>query len=69
MQYWFNTKTGQVEQGDDPERARSADLMGPYDSQADASRAYEIAAEKTEKWDDEDREDDNWDNHPFNDKD
>ncbi|GAA5157086.1 methionine aminopeptidase [Ornithinimicrobium tianjinense] len=77
MQFWFNTKTGQVESGDDPERARSADLMGPYESEADAARAYEIAAERTAAWDEEDRAEDewatgdagasNWDNNPLND--
>ncbi|ANS77531.1 hypothetical protein SGUI_0135 [Serinicoccus hydrothermalis] len=68
MEYWFNTKSGTVQRGDDPELARSGDLMGPYGSEEEASRAYEIAAEKTEKWDDAEREDDNWDNNPFNDK-
>ncbi|WP_298888234.1 methionine aminopeptidase [uncultured Serinicoccus sp.] len=68
MQYWYNTKTGQVESEVDDQRARSADLLGPYASEDEASRALEIAREKTERWDEEEREDDNWDNNPFNDQ-
>ncbi|WP_237767675.1 MULTISPECIES: hypothetical protein [unclassified Serinicoccus] len=68
MEYWFNTKSGQVQRGDDPDLPRSGDLMGPYDSEQEASRAYEIAAAKTEKWDEEDREDDDWDSNPLNDQ-
>lgn len=67
MQYWYNTKTGQVESEIDDKRARSADLLGPYASEQEASRALEIAREKTEKWDEAEAEDDNWDNNPFND--
>lgn len=77
MPFWFNTKTNQVESADDPGRARSADLMGPYDTEDEASRAYEIAAEKTAKWDEEERAEDEWssgdadksawDNNPLND--
>lgn len=69
MQYWYNTKTGQVESEVDDKRARSADLLGPYSSEEEASRALEIAREKTEKWDEQEREEDNWDNNPFNDND
>ncbi|AXH95039.1 methionine aminopeptidase [Ornithinimicrobium avium] len=76
-QYWFNTRTRQVEAGDDPERARSNDLLGPYDTQEEASRALEIAAARTEAWDEEERADDewrtgdpqasDWDSNPLND--
>ena len=59
-QYWYNTRTGQVEAGDDPGRARSADLMGPYASEDEAARALEIAAAKTEAWDEEERAEDEW---------
>ncbi|GAA4885773.1 methionine aminopeptidase [Serinicoccus chungangensis] len=68
MQYWYNTKTGQVESEVDDRRARSADLLGPYGSEDEASRALEIAREKTERWDEQEREDDNWDNNPLNDE-
>ena len=29
--------------------------MGPYDTEDEASRALEIARQKTERWDEEDR--------------
>ena len=67
MQYWFNTKTGQVESYTDEDRARSADLLGPSESRDEAARALEIAREKTEKSDQAERDDDNRDNNPFND--
>jgi hypothetical protein len=59
-EYWYNTKTGRVEASEDPERARSADLMGPYSSEDEASRALEIAAQRTAAWDEEDRAEDEW---------
>ncbi len=36
----------------------SADLLGPYDSEADATAALDKARQNTEEWDAEDRE---WD--------
>ena len=56
MAYWYNVDTGQVETDDD--KSQGANLMGPYDSQDDASRALQTAREKTEAWDAADRE---WD--------
>jgi hypothetical protein len=53
MAYWYNLATGQVETDDN--KSQSDDLMGPYDSEADAARALEIAHQRTEAWDDEDR--------------
>ncbi|PZU42427.1 MAG: methionine aminopeptidase [Arsenicicoccus sp.] len=69
MQYWYNTKTGQVESEIDEQRARSADLLGPYGSEDEATRALEIAREKTKRWDEQEQDEDNWDNNPLNDKD
>ncbi|MFB9730603.1 MULTISPECIES: hypothetical protein [Ornithinimicrobium] len=60
MQYWFNTRTRQVEAADDPERARSHDLLGPYETEEEASRALEIAAERTARWDEEEAAEDAW---------
>lgn len=60
MQYWFNVETREVESHDDPKRARSANLMGPYDTHDDAQRALEKAAERNTEWDEEDRRDDGW---------
>ena len=49
-EYWFNTSTGEVEKG--PQSVGSH-RMGPYRTAEEASRAYEIAAERTRKWDEE----------------
>ena len=48
--YFYNVATGEVEHG---RQSHSDVLMGPYDTAAEASRALEIAAEKTEQWDEE----------------
>ena len=53
MAYWYNLTTGQVET--DENKSQGDDLMGPYDSEADASRALEIAHQRTEAWDEDDR--------------
>ena len=53
MAYWYNLTTGQVESEDN--KSQSDDLMGPYDSQAEASKALDTARQRTEAWDDEDK--------------
>ncbi|WP_116113812.1 methionine aminopeptidase [Austwickia chelonae] len=53
MSYWYNLRTGQVEQ--DPNTSRKADLMGPYGDAQSAARALEKARERTAAWDEEDR--------------
>lgn len=60
MTYWFNLRTRQVEEHNDPLRARGADLMGPYDTRADAEQALETARNRTEAWDEEDRKEEEW---------
>lgn len=55
MQYWFNTRTRSVEADNDPERARSQDLLGPYPTREDAESALEAAAARTEAWEEEER--------------
>lgn len=77
MPFWFNVRTKKVEAHDDPARARSADLMGPYATEEEAAVAVERAAERTALWEDEEREEDewatgdaerrDWDNNPLND--
>jgi hypothetical protein len=52
-QFWFNVRTGTVET--DYDKSQGKDLMGPYSSADEASRALEAAAERTEKWDEEER--------------
>jgi hypothetical protein len=51
--YWYNVSTGKVETEED--RGRGEDLMGPYATEAEASRALETAREKTERWDEQDK--------------
>lgn len=53
MAYWYNLNTGQVESDDN--KSQSDDLMGPYDSQADAAKALDTARQRTEAWDEEDK--------------
>ncbi len=59
-EYWFNTRTRQVEEG---HQSDWANLMGPYPTRADAERALDKARENTERWDREDKEwqDRTWD--------
>lgn len=54
MPYWYNITTGAVE--NDENRSRNDNVMGPYATEEEASRALETARERTEKWDEEDRE-------------
>lgn len=58
MQYWFNVESKSVESHDDPARARSENLLGPYDTEAEAQGALQKAAKRTKEWDEAD---DNWD--------
>lgn len=56
MQYWFNVRTREVEEHDDPRRARSEDLLGPYESAKEAEAALETARARTQEWDEQDAE-------------
>lgn len=49
--WYFNPLTGKVEHHD---RSRGGDLLGPYPDEAAASRALEIAHERTRKAEAED---------------
>lgn len=53
MAFWFNVTTGRVETDED--KSQGDDLLGPYASEAEAERALDIARQKTERWDEEDR--------------
>ncbi|KGN35524.1 methionine aminopeptidase [Knoellia flava TL1] len=53
MAYWYNIQTKQVET--DENRSRNDDVMGPYETEAEASNAIASAQQNTEKWDAEDR--------------
>lgn len=52
-EYWFNTETGQVEEG------RVSDwsvVLGPYPSRDAAAHALDTARRKSAAWDSEDRD-------------
>ncbi|MBX3094388.1 MAG: methionine aminopeptidase [Cryobacterium sp.] len=50
-EWWFNTKTGQVEEGP---QSLGTDRLGPFETREDAARALEIIAERSRAWADED---------------
>lgn len=47
MAYWYCIKHDAVE---GEEGCRAKDRLGPFETQAEAARALEIAAERTEEW-------------------
>ncbi len=53
-EFYFNTETGQVEQG---KQTTWAHLMGPYPTREAAQHALEKARARSEAWDEQDRED------------
>jgi hypothetical protein len=61
-EFWFNTTTGQVEEG---AQSPSHQLMGPYPTAEQAARALEIAARRTQAADDEDEA---WDDFQADDR-
>jgi hypothetical protein len=58
VQYWYNIRTGAVES--DEERSQNDDVMGPYETREAAADALATARARTERWDDEDREWEEW---------
>ncbi|WP_029088570.1 hypothetical protein [Brevibacterium album] len=52
-QYWYNTKTGEVEHGP---KSSWEFRMGPYATEAEARAALETARSRSADWDREDRE-------------
>ena len=50
--YWYCLTHRTVEGA---EGCSNADRLGPYDSEAEAARALEIAAQRTEEWDNDPR--------------
>ncbi len=47
-EYWYCLTHSKVE---GEEGCPNKDRLGPYETEAEASRALEIAAERTEQWD------------------
>ena len=52
-QYWFNTATNEVETG---HRSPWNHLMGPYPTFEAAAAALSAASQRSQDWDEEDRE-------------
>jgi hypothetical protein len=50
-EWFYNIRTGNVEHG---RQSSWEDLMGPYDSAAEASQAISIAAKRNAQWEDDD---------------
>lgn len=53
--YWFNTRTGQVEEG---KLSLSIERLGPFATRAEAERGPEVVAERARKIREEDALDD-----------
>jgi len=53
-QYWYNTATGQVEEG---RLSDWSQVMGPYATREEAQHALDKARARTAAWDAEDEED------------
>ncbi|MGL5858055.1 MAG: hypothetical protein ACRC35_06565 [Angustibacter sp.] len=56
-QFYFNTRTGQVEEL--ARKSQGKHLLGPYPTREQAQHALDQARQRTEDWDRDDRE---WDN-------
>jgi hypothetical protein len=54
-QWWYNTRTGEVEEG---MLSNAIDRAGPFASREEAARAPEIIAARSRKWAEEDAEED-----------
>lgn len=65
-EFWYNTRTGQVEEGAQSDWSQ---LLGPYGSRQEAEGAMAKVAANNEAADAADDEDSNWDNNLVNDTD
>ncbi|GAA1739029.1 hypothetical protein GCM10009809_38000 [Isoptericola hypogeus] len=52
VQYWFNTRTGEVEESST--RSSWTHRMGPYPTREAAERALDQAKQRNDTWEDED---------------
>ncbi|WP_344103657.1 SPOR domain-containing protein [Myceligenerans crystallogenes] len=52
-QYWYNTRTGEVETG---HQSSWTHLLGPYATRAEAEQALTRAKSRNEDWEDDDAE-------------
>lgn len=46
-EYWYNTRTGQVEEG---KQSLGIDRVGPFDSAEEAANAPELMKRRAEEW-------------------
>jgi hypothetical protein len=53
MAWWYNHRTGEVEEG---AQSLGSDRDGPFETRADAERAPQIAAERAQAWREEEGE-------------
>jgi hypothetical protein len=51
--FWFNLTTGQVEEG---QQSSWEHVMGPYATREEAARALDIAKQRNQDWEEDDRE-------------
>jgi hypothetical protein len=54
QEYWFNTKTGQVEEG---KQTLAFYRIGPFRTRSEAEHALETLARRSNDWKEEDQED------------
>ena len=54
-QFWYNMKTGEVEQGF---QSPAPDRVGPFETRAEAERALEILRANSAKWAEEEAAED-----------
>ncbi|MGO2110821.1 MAG: SPOR domain-containing protein [Pseudoclavibacter sp.] len=54
-EYWYNSRTGEVEQG---KQSLASDLIGPFATHAEAARAPDKLQENARRWAEEDAEND-----------
>ncbi len=51
QEFWFNTKTGQVEVG---KQTLAVYRIGPFKTRQEAEKAFEILRSRSERWQEED---------------
>ncbi|UQN16012.1 MULTISPECIES: SPOR domain-containing protein [Gulosibacter] len=54
-EFWFNTRTGEVEEG---KQSISSERLGPFPTREDAAHANDKLAENARKWAEEDARED-----------
>lgn len=55
-EYWFNTKTGEVEKG---KQSSAIDRVGPFATEVEAARAPERLQQRAEEWAAEEAQEEN----------